>query len=213
MKAKNFLINTAQGAVIGVAMIIPGVSGGTLAVLMNVYDKLINSISNLRRDFKNSIKFLLPILLGAGIAVAAMYFPLKYALKYAPFPTVMLFAGLMAGSFPKIVKDGLKQGFQRCFPSNTACRRYRNLFYPEYGKRRPFLRYALVRLFTLNTCRYACELCARYPRSERFYAPAHFRILQRDFRYRFSVKNKFRTFAFSACNVCARNYYRLFQYS
>ena len=112
MKAKNFLINTAQGAVIGVAMIIPGVSGGTLAVLMNVYDKLINAISNLRRDFKNSIKFLLPILLGAGIAVAAMYFPLKYALKYAPFPTVMLFAGLMAGSFPKIVKDGLKQGFK-----------------------------------------------------------------------------------------------------
>ena len=112
MNVKKFFINTAQGAVIGVAMIIPGVSGGTLAVLMNVYDKLINAISNLRRDFKNSIVFLLPILLGAVIAVAAMYFPLKYALKYAPFPTVMLFAGLMAGSIPKIVKDGLKQGFK-----------------------------------------------------------------------------------------------------
>lgn len=107
----------AQGAVIGVAMIIPGVSGGTLAVLMNVYDKLIDAISNLRRDFKNSFFFLLPILLGAGLAVAAMYFPLKYALKYAPFPTVMLFAGLMVGSFPKIVKDGIKLGFK---PFNVA---------------------------------------------------------------------------------------------
>lgn len=106
-----------RGAVIGVAMIIPGVSGGTLAVLMNVYDKLIDAVSNLRRDFKNSFFFLLPVLLGAIIAVAAAYFPLKYALKYAPFPTVMLFAGLMAGSIPKIVKDGAKLGFK---PINLA---------------------------------------------------------------------------------------------
>lgn len=111
MKLKNFFIDMARGAAIGVAIIIPGVSGGTLAVLMNVYDKLINAISNLRSDFKNSVKFLAPILLGVALAVAAAYFPLKYALKYAPFPTVMLFAGLMAGSCPKIVKDGIKKGF------------------------------------------------------------------------------------------------------
>ena len=103
----------ARGAAIGIAMIIPGVSGGTLAVLMNVYDKLINAISNLRRDFVNSVKFLAPILLGAVLAVIAVYFPLKYALKYAPFPTIMLFAGLMAGSCPKIVKDAIKNGFTK----------------------------------------------------------------------------------------------------
>lgn len=113
MKLKNFLTDTARGAVIGVAMIIPGVSGGTLAVLMNVYDKLIGAISNIRRDFKNSVTFLLPILLGAGLAVAAMYFPLKYALEYAPFPTVMLFVGLMFGSCPKIIKDGVEKGFNK----------------------------------------------------------------------------------------------------
>lgn len=106
-----------RGGVIGFAVIIPGVSGGTLAVIMNVYDKLIDAISNLRRDFKNSFMFLLPIVLGIGIAVAAMYFPLKFALDNAPFPTVMLFAGLMLGSCPKIVKDGLKNGFK---PVNIA---------------------------------------------------------------------------------------------
>ena len=117
MKAKDFLIKTAQGAAIGVAMIIPGVSGGTLAVLMNVYDKLIDAISNLRRDFKNSFFFLLPIILGALVGIAACYFPLKYALKYAPFPTVMLFAGLLAGSCYKVVKDGVYKGFK---PVNIA---------------------------------------------------------------------------------------------
>ncbi len=112
MKVKNFFLDMARGAAIGIAMIIPGVSGGTLAVLMNVYDKLIGAISNLRRDFKNSFFFLLPILLGAAIGVIAAYFPLKYALKYAPFPTVLLFVGLMVGSCPKIIKDGIKQGFK-----------------------------------------------------------------------------------------------------
>lgn len=113
MKFKNFLFDAAKGAAIGVAMIIPGVSGGTLAVLLNVYDKLINAVSNIFKDFKNSVLTLLPILLGAVVAVVAAYFPLKYALKYAPFPTVMLFAGLMVGSCPKMLKDGIKNGFKK----------------------------------------------------------------------------------------------------
>lgn len=113
MKVKNFLLDAGKGAAIGVAMIIPGVSGGTIAVLMNIYDKLLGAISNIFKDFKNSFMTLLPIVLGAVAALAAAYFPLKYALKYAPFPTVMLFAGLMAGSCPKIVRDGIKNSFKK----------------------------------------------------------------------------------------------------
>ena len=112
MKLKNFFLDTAKGGAIGVAMIIPGVSGGTLAVLLNIYDKLIGAISNIFKDFKNSIKVIAPILLGAVVAVVAAYFPLKFALSHAPFPTVMLFAGLMIGSCPKMVKDGIKNGFK-----------------------------------------------------------------------------------------------------
>lgn len=113
MKVKNFFLDMARGAAIGIAMIIPGVSGGTLAVLMNVYDKLIGAISNLRRDFKNSFFFLLPIILGVGLAVAAMYFPIRFALDKAPLPTILLFAGLMVGSTPKVFKDALNTGFNK----------------------------------------------------------------------------------------------------
>ena len=113
MKIKNFFLDMARGGAVGVAMIIPGVSGGTLAVLLNIYDRLISAISNIFKDFKNSIKVLAPILLGAVVAVVAAYFPLKFALKHAPFPTVMLFAGLMIGSCPKMLKDGIKLGFNK----------------------------------------------------------------------------------------------------
>ena len=112
MKVKEFFKNVGLGAGIGVAMIIPGVSGGTIAVLFNVYDKLIGAISDLRRDFKNSFFFLLPIVLGALVGIAAMFFPLKYAIEYAPMPTILLFAGLMVGSCPKLFKDTRKNGFK-----------------------------------------------------------------------------------------------------
>lgn len=103
----------ACGAAIGVAMIIPGVSGGTVAVLLNIYDKLIDALGNLTKNFKQNLLFLLPVLLGAVSAFAAMYFPLFYALRYAPLPTVLLFAGLMAGSIPKLFKDCRANGFEK----------------------------------------------------------------------------------------------------
>jgi putative membrane protein len=112
LKVKQFLLNMLKGGAIGAAMIIPGVSGGTIAVLLNIYDKLINAISNIRRDFKNSFFFLLPIALGIIIAFAALYFPLTFALKYAPLPTVLLFVGLMIGSLPKTVKQAHTNGFK-----------------------------------------------------------------------------------------------------
>lgn len=107
------MINIAKGAAIGVAMIIPGVSGGTLAVLLKIYDKIIDSISGLRKHFFESFMFLLPLAIGAVLAFAAAYFPLTWALENAPFPTMLLFAGFMAGSLPKLFVDCKREGFQK----------------------------------------------------------------------------------------------------
>lgn len=113
MKVKQFLLTALKGAAIGTAVIIPGVSGGTIAVLLNVYDKLINSIAGLKSNFKQSFAFLMPIVIGIICGVAILYFPLKYALQYAPLPTVLLFVGLMIGSLPKLVKDAKGKGFKK----------------------------------------------------------------------------------------------------
>lgn len=109
----KFLVNMLKGAAIGVAMIIPGVSGGTIAVLFNIYENLINAISNLKKDFKNSFLYLLPIVLGMVLAFAAMYFPLKLALKHFPVQTISLFSGLMLGSIPMLFKQSLDNGFKK----------------------------------------------------------------------------------------------------
>jgi putative membrane protein len=103
-----------KGGAIGTAVIIPGVSGGTIAVLLNIYDKIIESISGLNKHFKQSFLFLLPIVLGIIAAIAILIIPIRYALKYIPLPTVLLFLGFMAGSTPKLINDAKCNGFKKC---------------------------------------------------------------------------------------------------
>lgn len=110
---KKSFFNLLKGALIGISMIIPGVSGGTVAVLLNIYNELIEAISNLKSNFKKSICFLVPIVVGMILAFAAMYFPLKLALKYVPLETISLFAGLMVGSLPNLYRNALKKGYKK----------------------------------------------------------------------------------------------------
>ena len=110
---KKSFFNLLKGALIGVSMIIPGVSGGTVAVLLNIYNELIEAITNLKSSFKKSICFLAPIGIGMILAFAAMYFPLKLALKYVPLEIISLFAGLMVGSLPNLYRNALKNGYKK----------------------------------------------------------------------------------------------------
>lgn len=93
-----------QGMVVGIANIIPGVSGGTMMVAMGLYDKLIHSITHLKSEFKESMKLLIPIFAGAGIAIIALSRLFEYLLEYHPIPTNFAFCGLIAGSLPFIFK-------------------------------------------------------------------------------------------------------------
>lgn len=110
---KNFIIKMLKGMLIGLSMIIPGVSGGTVAVLLNIYDEIIFNINNLKKEFKNSVLYLLPIVVGAVLSFVIAYFPLKYLLENFQFQTISLFAGLMIGSTPKLIVDAKKRGFSK----------------------------------------------------------------------------------------------------
>lgn len=103
MVINNMLKNLIKGMMIGIANIIPGVSGGTLAVSMGIYDKLIHCITHIISEFKESMKFLLPIFAGAGIALVALTFVIEALFTYYPIPTNLLFIGLIVGGLPPVV--------------------------------------------------------------------------------------------------------------
>lgn len=94
-----------KGMVIGIANIIPGVSGGTMMVSMGIYDKLIHCITHLFSEFKKSVLFLLPIAIGMGIAIIASSFGLEYLFAHFPIQTNLLFIGLIIGGLPAIWKN------------------------------------------------------------------------------------------------------------
>lgn len=93
-----------QGMIIGIANIIPGVSGGTMMVAMGIYDKLIHCITHLFKEFKESVKFLFPIFVGVGIALVVVARILGYCFEVFPIQTNLLFCGLIVGSLPIITK-------------------------------------------------------------------------------------------------------------
>ena len=96
--------NIIKGAIIGIANIIPGVSGGTMAVSMGIYDQLIHCITHLFSELKKNLKFLIPIFLGAGIGLVGLSFVIEYLFDVAPFETNLLFIGLIIGGLPAMWK-------------------------------------------------------------------------------------------------------------
>lgn len=98
---KNIIL-LIKGFFMGIANLIPGISGGTLAIVLGIYDKLIDSISNLFSKFKDNVKFLLPIFIGLGLSIITMSKVISFALDNWLFPTVLFFIGAIMGGIPML---------------------------------------------------------------------------------------------------------------
>ena len=99
----NLLKSILKGMVIGVANAIPGVSGGTMAVSMGIYDKLIHALTHLFKEFKKSMQVIVPILIGAGLGVVVLAAVIEKMFEAIPIQTNMLFIGLIIGGLPIIL--------------------------------------------------------------------------------------------------------------
>ena len=110
----KWFLDVLRGMVIGLANVIPGVSGGTMMVSMGIYDKLIWSINHLFKKFRECFRILLPYLVGMAAAIVLGSFALKAAFTNYPLPTNTLFIGLILGSLPFILREmkGEKIGWQ-----------------------------------------------------------------------------------------------------
>lgn len=94
-----------KGIAIGAGAILPGISSGVLCVILGIYEKLLNAVINLFKDFKNNIKFLLPILIGGGIGVLIFSNILNILFYEFPIQTNSIFIGLIVGTIPSLVKE------------------------------------------------------------------------------------------------------------
>ena len=101
---KNIIL-VIKGFFMGIANVIPGVSGGTIAIILGIYEQFINSISNLLKNIKENAKFLIPVFIGMGLAILTTSKVISYSYDKFPLPTLLFFVGLVFGGIPMILKN------------------------------------------------------------------------------------------------------------
>ena len=113
-KIKENIILGVKGFIMGIANIIPGVSGGTLALTLGIYERFIGAISHFFSNLKENIKFLLPIAIGLCLAILSMSRVIDYSYEHFPMPTTLFFVGLVIGGIPMLYHKvkGKKEGKQ-----------------------------------------------------------------------------------------------------
>lgn len=109
---EGFLKLFLLGLIIGIASITPGLSGGVIAVSLGLYSVAIDSVVNIRRQFKKSFAFLFPLCLGAGIGIISFGIIMKPLLEHYETAVIYLFMGLVLGSLPSFFKEATSGGFR-----------------------------------------------------------------------------------------------------
>lgn len=101
----NYILLALKGIAIGIANAVPGVSGGTIAVIVKIYDKMLEAITpNIKKLIKN-LPFLIPVGVGMLIGVLAAAKLLGFLFDEYNVPTQMFFVGVVIGSMPMIYKE------------------------------------------------------------------------------------------------------------
>ena len=100
----DLIILFIKGIAIGMVNIIPGVSGGTLAVILGIYDKFVNAITfNVKKLWQNK-RFVIPLILGLLLGVLIFSKLINILYTKFPFQTNFFFTGLILGSLPMLYK-------------------------------------------------------------------------------------------------------------
>ena len=96
--------NILYGFIIGAVMLIPGVSGGTTAIILGIYDQLIAAVAEFFKDMWKNGLFLLTVAVGGLLGLVLCSKLLLMLVELWEVPMLCLFAGAIAGSFPLLVR-------------------------------------------------------------------------------------------------------------
>lgn len=101
----KFLYNFFIGILIGCGAILPGVSSGVFCVIFGIYEKLVDSITNLFKDFKNNFLYLLPIALGGFVGIVLFGNIIEFLFVSYEVQARFMFIGLILGTIPALFKQ------------------------------------------------------------------------------------------------------------
>ncbi len=108
---KRFLLSILAG----IGNITPGLSGSAMMIIFNLYEPSINAISNILKDFKNSLKYLIPIALGIAIGTFLTSGIIEYTINNYQTITYIIFTFFIFGTIPTLIKQATKKGVKESY--------------------------------------------------------------------------------------------------
>lgn len=107
---KDWFLRFIKGMFIGSGFILPGVSGGALAAIFGIYERIISFLAHITKNFKENILFFLPIGLGGITGIFLLSFGVSFLL--GEYETIILwfFVGCIVGTLPSLWKEAGKKG-------------------------------------------------------------------------------------------------------
>lgn len=117
-ESNNTFKSLILGVFIGLAIIIPGLSGAQIAIIFKLYDKLMASLAHIFK--KKSLLFLIPLAIGGLIGFIGGFFTIRYVLEISMIAVVFFFAGLMLGGMPSVLDEVKGQKFKNIYFLNVV---------------------------------------------------------------------------------------------
>ena len=144
---KLLFFNILKGVIIGAANILPGVSGATLALIFGIYTKLLESINSIFKTPVNSLRFLLPVVLGMAAGIVMLGSLIDTLLDSFPLESRLFVSGLMFGSLPMVYATATKNPGAPSLTGKTADQSHeqtkKNAPYPD-ASGKPSMGYFLI---------------------------------------------------------------------
>jgi putative membrane protein len=106
----DWFIRLIKGVIVGIGFILPGLSGGVLAVILGIYDRLIRFLSDLKKHFIENVLYFIPVIIGGAIGIVLFSILVEKAFGVYAAEFICLFIGFVAGTFPSLYKTAGKEG-------------------------------------------------------------------------------------------------------
>ena len=107
---RKFIVRVVQGAIIGAGAILPGISGGVLCVVFGIYRQMMAVLAHPFKNLKLYWKMFMPIGIGWAIGFVGLAGVIAKLLSLNAVVIISLFVGLIAGTFPGLLREGSKNG-------------------------------------------------------------------------------------------------------
>jgi len=109
------MINFLKGIIAGIGGVAPGLSGSVLLIILGLYQKVLEALGTMFRDFKKNIRFLLPVVIGMFVGVLLFSKVIDFFLTTFEMQTRFCFLGLILGTVPLFYKEVKKNGFSKIY--------------------------------------------------------------------------------------------------